>query len=76
MSRLISRDPFARTELRRAPERLPEGSNRMCSACGFTKVTPKGNKFLYRYSTHADDGRVIVHKGLFCCKPCHDAYHS
>lgn len=28
------------------------------------------------FLTEHDGGRVDVHRGRFCCKKCHDAYHS
>lgn len=66
MSRLISRDPFARTELHRETVKGPA----VCSWCGW-----KGK--LYYYYTEYDDHRgKHIHDGYFCGKGCHDAYHS
>lgn len=65
MSRLISRDPFARTELHRETIKEP----RVCSWCGW-----KGKMFKYR--TESDSGWASEHPGQFCGKGCHDAYYS
>ena len=68
----VSRDPFARTELHR--ERITDASVSYallsCDWCGTS------NRPLYRYRTESDGGRVHQHKGRFCCKSCHNAYHS
>jgi hypothetical protein len=69
----INRDPFARTELHRETEYV--GANRTCDWCGNAAVTKLGN-YLYRYRTESDGGRSSEHRGLFCCKSCHDAYHG
>lgn len=70
IGRLISRDPFARSELRRNLVRTDLDT---CSWCGMN-----GRGRLYRYSTHVDSisGRRYDHRGLFCSKSCHDSYHS
>jgi hypothetical protein len=72
MSRLINRNPFARTELHRKTVQLEIGSGQTCGWCGFVR---DGGK-LYRYYTETDGGRTNDHSGLFCCKSCHDSYHS
>ena len=84
MSRIISRDPFARTELHRETftgfsvdvkggfgDRLYE-----CHFCGNVRRSPNGHPQAYRFSTVTDGGRAYQHKGSFCCKACHDAYHN
>lgn len=71
MSRLISRDPFARTELHR--ETIDAvGLTSTCSWCGNCR---KGNK-LFVYFTESDSGKRHNHNGQFCSKGCHDDYHS
>lgn len=70
---LVSRDPFARTEIHRRLE--PSGQG--CNWCGSHRVHKGLNTLnLFRYYTETDDGRRHDHKGLFCSKSCHDAYHS
>jgi hypothetical protein len=45
-----------------------------CEWCG--GVRP-GKQVLYQYGTQSDaSGNIDWHKGLFCSKGCHDAYHS
>lgn len=69
----VNRDVFARTELHRETVRKP--AQRMCGWCGVpTYMMPHDR--LFRYYTETDDGRRHTHKGLFCCKSCHDAYYS
>jgi hypothetical protein len=70
--RQISRDPFAR-------ETLMRDSVKTFASCSFCGSTRRDSR-LYQYITqrdavyvHAQDN---VHKGLFCSKSCHDAYHS
>lgn len=72
MSRLINRDPFAREELHRMRLFV---SGTTCNWCGSVKRTRKGDAYLFVYETQTDGGRSHVHKGSFCCKSCHDAYH-
>lgn len=62
---LISRDPFARTEL----HKKKVTTNGSCDWCG-------SETSLYRFQTESDGGKVNCHTGRFCCKSCHDAYHS
>lgn len=64
MSRLISRDPFARTELHRAS--VGTGS---CKWCG-------SHKRLDHYWTESDGGRKFAHPGLFCSVSCFRSYNS
>lgn len=66
---LINRDPFAREELHRE---TVDSMGVTCSWCGSVR---KDNK-LYVYYTETDGGRRHTHNGSFCCKSCHDAYHS
>lgn len=73
---LISRDPFARSELRRErvydPSQLPPG----CAFCGCYRSTPSGREFLYQYRTENDSGRTHDISGLFCSVGCLRAYHN
>jgi len=67
----FSRDPFARTELHKAvsyPKKAPKIGG--CDWCG------QKDRTLYRYRTESDGGRKGEHRGDFCCKSCHDAYHG
>lgn len=70
----ISRDPFTRQELHR--EVVPVVSQ-ACDWCGNVRHRKKGDVYyLYQYRTEPDAGRPATHRGLFCSKPCHDAYHA
>ncbi len=79
---LISRDPFARQELHRRSvscgaqplDKAWKGIT--CEWCGSIRATKRGTRYLYKYSTETDGGRKFDHRGLFCCKQCHDAYHQ
>lgn len=74
--RTISHDPFARTSLvsKRVP--MPDFGP-WCGWCGEVNFTSRGYTYLLKYGTQADDsGRVNWHDGHFCCKGCHDAYHT
>jgi len=75
---LINRDPFARQELHRSREYV---TSQACSECGGIRKTKSGRYFLYCYGTERDGVSASYtarqnHKGLFCCKSCHDSYHS
>jgi len=48
-------------------------TTRTCEWCG-NKRGEEG--YLFRYVTVPDAGRPAPHRGLFCCKSCHDSYHS
>ena len=71
MSTLISRDPVARTELRRVVWPVTTGT--MCSWCGNGRRSGRPHT-LFKYVTETDGGRTIPHSGLFCSKPCHNIY--
>jgi hypothetical protein len=48
-----------------------------CANCGATRKSNRtGRRSLYLYRTETDGGRSFQHKGLFCCKSCHDAFHG
>jgi hypothetical protein len=72
--RTLSRDPFARTETVRA-NYYNAGA---CSWCGQRGPERVGPRYLYQYGTVRDDrpGSVNWHRGVFCSKGCHDAYHG
>jgi hypothetical protein len=67
----ISRDPFARTTLMRE---VVHTKSTTCSWCGNTRR----NGTLFRYGTEKDAiySRINWHRGNFCNKECHDAYHG
>lgn len=71
MSRLISRDPFARTELHRESIKA---YGQECSWCG----SSRSDGTLYVYYTERDGIRANrrTHNGQFCSKPCHDSYNE
>jgi hypothetical protein len=67
--RTLSHNGFARTSTVR--KSAPSGFGRSCEWCGSSDRT------LYCYGTEADDsGRVNWHRGAFCSKSCHNAYHG
>lgn len=80
---LINRNPFAREELHRATIHLGSEapSSATCSWCGNVRHTKSGKPYLYEYGTERDGISASYtarqnHSGLFCCKGCHDSYHS
>lgn len=74
----ISRDPFARTTLVRRVVRLnPNMPPKCCFECGGLN----SHLNLFEYGTENDGLTASYigphwHKGLFCSKGCHDAYHA
>jgi hypothetical protein len=68
----LTRDPFARTTLVR------ELSDNVCVCawCGSARVVRGKVQLAFRYGTESDNGRVSWHRGAFCGKSCHDAYHA
>lgn len=71
----ISRDPFARQEIHRSA--ITDYHGAQCQWCGsLGRALKHGGHRLYRYETQTDGGRCFVHGGVFCCKSCHDSYHS
>lgn len=75
MSRLISRDPFARTELHRENYALLPNEACTCSWCGQRRAT---NPPLFKYSIVGDgtSRRINYLKGAFCSVSCMRAYHD
>lgn len=74
MRRSIKRDPFARLETVR--EAVKVYGRTSCDWCGQVRETKRGTKFLYRYDTESDGGRVFPGRGLFCSYSCCRSYHS
>lgn len=72
MSRLISHDPFARTEIHSS--RVYISSGQTCSWCGQVNKTPKGRAFLNSYGIEYDSGRKNTHPKLFCSISCFRDY--
>lgn len=69
MTALVSRDPFARTELHRETVYAPAST---CAWCG----SARNSKKLFRYRTESDGGRVFPHIGLFCSVGCFRSFAS
>jgi len=64
-TRLISRDPFARTELHK---RLYSKQHE----CGWCGQVGK----VYEFETQSDGGRTFPHPGKFCSVSCFRSFHS
>jgi hypothetical protein len=76
--RAIVRDPFARTTLVRDTIQ-PLAGNQSCDFCGGVVISRRcRSPFLYRFGTEPDaiHPRVTWHRGAFCSRSCHDAYHA
>lgn len=75
--RAIARDPFARTTLVREAIQ-PLAGNRTCDFCGGGTSRRRNAPFLFRFGTQPDavHPRVAWHRGAFCSRSCHDAYHD
>lgn len=72
MSTLVSRDPFARTEIHRTRHYVSAST---CRECGNVKSTPKGATYLYAYDVQSDGGRRSMLSGFFCSVGCMRAFH-
>ena len=68
----VSRDPFAREELHR--EEIKPAPGRTCVECGNTNR--RGNLYEYRTERDSYGSRPSTHRGLFCSRACHRAYHQ
>ena len=68
----VNRDPFARTELHKRRVQSYQLEARGCDWCGGRDA--KGQ--LWIFETQTASGRHYSHSGAFCCKRCHDAWHS
>jgi len=76
--RAIARDPFARTTLVHDTIQ-PLANNHSCDFCGGVGISRRRRvPFLYRFGTEPDaiHPRVAWHRGAFCSRSCHDAYHD
>jgi len=75
--RAIARDPFARSTLVRETIQ-PLAGNQSCDFCGGGGTSRRRRPFLYRFGAEADaiHPRVAWHRGAFCSRSCHDAYHA
>jgi len=76
--RAIARDPFARTTLVRDTIQ-PLVGNHTCDFCGGVGISRcRRVPFLYRFGTEPDavHPRIAWHRGAFCSRSCHDAYHG
>ena len=73
MSRLVSRNPFARQELHAS--RVHDVTS-TCQWCGEIRVTVRsGTKWLYQYWMHTDEGRTYMDEHLFCSRECRTIYY-
>lgn len=76
--RAIARDPFARTTLVRDTIQ-PLAGNHTCDFYGGGGTSRRHRvPFLYCFGTEPDaiHPRVAWHRGTFCSRSCHDAYHD
>lgn len=75
MSRLISHDPFSRTEFHRT--NWNPDAHETCFECRGLRYSPSGKPYLFKYYTESDDhgGYKHWHSGLFCSIQCHNSYH-
>jgi hypothetical protein len=74
MSRLISRDPFARQELHRTRVPVLRTDGRSCAECGTLRSSDGPWGYLYRYSVQTDGGRTYEDTKLFCSVGCRRSY--
>jgi hypothetical protein len=72
MARLVTRDPFARSELHAARVHNPTST---CEWCGSTRETPRGTRWLYQYTLEHDDGSSYDYADLYCSRGCFEDYH-
>ena len=75
MSRLVSRDPFARTEIL-SHRFYDERESATCAFCGQRKVTKNGRHYLYRFVHETDGGRRSSPTHMFCGVDCFRAYNA
>ncbi len=71
---LLTRDPFARTELHKS-RIAPVDVSYAALSCDWCGQTGRGGA-LYRFQTESDGGRVSRHPGRFCSASCFRSYHS
>jgi len=72
---LVKRDPFARTELHRETVKLFK-SEETCRWCGGFKPSRTGGRYLYRFRSESDGGRVMHVAGLYCSSSCFSDYNE
>lgn len=72
---VVSRDPFARTEIHRTI--VPVSAKRECDWCGMPRLK-RGKRVLrlFSYSEVSDSGKVSSWSGLFCCIDDARSYHQ
>ena len=71
---MVSRDAFARTELHR--ETVKCWSGETCRWCGGFKPSKTGGRYLYRFRSESDGGRVMPVAGLYCSSACFKTYNE
>jgi hypothetical protein len=73
MSRLVSRNPFARCEL--YASRVHDVTS-TCHYCGGIRVTVRsGTKWLYQFWEKTDGGRTYLDEQMFCSRECRTDYY-
>ena len=75
MSRLVSRDPFAREELHSKRQYVYSDAS-TCRFCGDVRRTFRGKRFLMSYFIESDSGRRSDVRGLFCSVSCMRSHHG
>ena len=74
---MVSRNPFARTELHKRTVKATADSCRNCGGLAFRKVPGKPVKgYLFEYWNESDGGRKYVVSGRFCSVGCMRSYHN
>lgn len=75
MSRLVTRDPFAREELHAKRVHDPETE---CAYCGQQRLTPKGKHYLYAFWVERDglSNTISEDSQLFCSRSCRSNYYD
>ena len=76
MMAMVSRDPFARTELHK--HKTVCSDSRTCDFCD-TRGRPVGKGYqhkLFRFHVQYDGGRTATISGLFCSTSCMKSYHG
>lgn len=73
MSRLVTRNPFARQELHAS--RVHDVAS-TCHWCGGERLTARSDtKWLYQYWVETDEGRTYMDEYLFCSRQCRTIYY-
>jgi hypothetical protein len=72
MSRLVSRDSFARQELHVERVYRPAVT---CTWCGGIRIIAQsGVNWLYRFWVETDEGQKYIDEQLFCSRDCRNCY--